>query len=115
LQHLRPVQDSRDRATVTEDPRLENPDHHHARPRRPAGRLHEQRYQALRPNPRLSEALNLAEAAGIYGLDDIPADKAYRARGSETGLAGAAVVGALDAGSPLPGFSALGPRPSAAD
>lgn len=59
-------------------------------------------------NPKLSEALNLAEAAGIYGLKDIPADKAYRAKGSGTGIAGAAVVGALDAGSPLPGFSALG-------
>jgi len=59
-------------------------------------------------NPKLSEALNLAEAARIYGLKDIPADKAYRARGSGTGLAGAAVVGALDAGNPLPGFSALG-------
>ena len=59
-------------------------------------------------NPKYSEALNLAEAAGIYGLDDIPADKAYRARGSGTGLAGAAAVGVLDAGNPLPGFSALG-------
>ena len=59
-------------------------------------------------NPKLSEALNLAEAARIYGLKDIPADKAYRARGSGTGLAGAAVVGALDAGNPIPGFSALG-------
>lgn len=59
-------------------------------------------------NPKLSEALNLAEAAGIYGLEDIPADQAYRAGGSGTGIAGAVVVGALDAGSPLPGFSALG-------
>lgn len=59
-------------------------------------------------NPKLSEALNLAEAAGIYGLQDIPADKAYRAKGSGTGLAGAATVGALDYASPPTGFSDLG-------